>query len=47
MEYKEKIMELLDKIDTTAATPDGIVCGNVFLKRIIYHFGSMSEKWRV
>lgn len=34
MNYKEKIVELLDKIDTTAATPDGIVCGNVFLKRI-------------
>ena len=34
MNYKEKIIELLDKIDTTAAVPDGVVCGNTFLKRI-------------
>ena len=34
MNYKEKIVELLDKIDITAAAPDGIVCGNAFLKRI-------------
>ena len=34
MNYKEKIVELLDKIDTTAAVPDGIVYGNTFLKRI-------------
>ena len=34
MNYKENIVELLDKIDTTAAVPDGIMCGNAFLKRI-------------
>ena len=34
MEYKEKIMELLNKIDTNTATPDGIASGNTFLKRI-------------
>ena len=34
MEYKEKIIELLDKIDTNTATPDGIASGNAFLKRI-------------
>lgn len=34
MNYKEKIVELLDKIDTTATAPDGIASGNTFLKRI-------------
>ena len=34
MNYKEEIVELLDKIDTTSATPDGIASGNTFLKRI-------------
>ena len=34
MEYKKKIMELLNKIDTNTATPDGIASGNTFLKRI-------------
>ena len=34
MEYKEKIIELLNRIDTTAATPDEITIGNAFLKRI-------------
>ena len=34
MNYKEKIVEILDKIDTNTIAPDGIVCGNTFLKRI-------------
>lgn len=34
MDYKERIVELLDKIDTTAAAPDGIASGNKFLERI-------------
>ena len=34
MDYKEKILELLDKIDTNTAAPSGIVSGNTFLKRI-------------
>ena len=34
MEYKGNIMELLNKIDTTTATPGGIASGNTFLKRI-------------
>ena len=34
MEYKEKIIELLNKIDTNTTTPDEIASGNTFLKRI-------------
>lgn len=34
MNYKEKIVELLDKIDTNTAAPSGIVSGNKFLERI-------------
>lgn len=34
MNYKEKIIELLQKIDTDVAAPSGIVSGNKFLERI-------------
>lgn len=34
MNYKEKIVELLEKIDTNIATPSGIVSGNKFLERV-------------
>ena len=34
MNYKERIVELLEKIDTNIAAPSGIVSGNKFLERI-------------